>query len=387
MNSLIQILRHRRYFAPAWVFASLNIMIGTWVLYIPRVKDKLQLTDSSLGAALFCLGLGTMVALIFSSKIIKRIGAGWATRIGILCFAILFVIPLVTPSFMLLCLSLFLVGIASCFTDIAMNALVSEIEIEDNIHMMSAAHGFFSLGGALAAGLGYLVIEGLDNPLLHMVGAACLVVLSNIWLSEQYVSIHLNKQERKTAISIGALQPLLGLAIIAFIVMGSEGAIEQWSKLYLEDIVGNVSEKTAGLGFLSFSALMAMGRFFGDGMSKRLGAHAVILGGIFLALLGYIGVLVANKWATVLGFGVIGLGFSVVIPELLRLAGRAKGITSAEGISIVAGAGFIGFLVSPPFMGVIADIATLKESFTALAVAAGLAFVVSFSINTINRKS
>ncbi|MEQ3656729.1 MAG: MFS transporter [Dokdonia sp.] len=387
MNSLVQLLRHRRYFAPAWVFASLNIMIGTWVLYIPRVKDKLQLTDSSLGAALFCLGLGTLVALLFSSKIIKGIGAGQATRAGILCFAILFVFPLVSPSFLLLCLSLFLVGIASCFTDIAMNALVSEIEIKDDIHIMSASHGFFSLGGAIAALIGYFVIEPLDNPLFHIAGASCLVVLSNLWLSKEYASIQLNKQESETRFSIRLLKPLLGFAIIAFIVMGSEGAIEQWSKLYLEEIVGVFSEKTAGLGFLSFSALMALGRFFGDGLSKRLGAHKVIIGGILLALLGYFGVLIASQWATILGFGVIGLGFSVVIPELLRLAGKTKGITSAEGISVVAGAGFIGFLVSPPFVGFVADIFTLKGSFTALTIAAGLAFVVSFLINTVNRNS
>lgn len=380
MNSLLLLLSRRRYFAPAWVFASLNIMIGTWVLYIPRVKEKLGIDDGQLGIALFCLGMGTLTALLFSSKVIKVIGVGKATIAGIVLFSLLFLFPIISPSYFLLCLSLYGVGIASCFTDIAMNALVSDIETEDNVHIMSASHGFFSIGGAIAASVGYLIIDYIKIPIIHMTGAAVLVLVTNIILFRSYFAHKNPVVESEGRVDIKLLIPLFGLTVIAFIIMGSEGAIEQWSKLYLEDVVKVSTERIAGMGFLMFSLCMAIGRFLGDEVSKRFGAFKVIIGGCLLALVGYIGVLSETPIFSIVGFGVIGLGFSVVIPELLRLAGKAKGVSSAEGITFVAGAGFVGFLASPPLMGFLADMSSLVLSFSVLGIGCGIAMMIGITL-------
>ena len=168
MQSLLLILSRKRYFAPAWVFASLNIMIGSWVLFIPRIKESLAIDDGELGVALFCSGLGSLPALLFSSKVIKKIGTGKSTLIGIVIFAMLFILPVWVHTYLALCASLFAVGMASCFTDIAMNALVSDIEVEDNIHIMSASHGFFSIGGAIAALVAYGIMDYVAFPPIYM---------------------------------------------------------------------------------------------------------------------------------------------------------------------------------------------------------------------------
>jgi len=381
MNSLLLILSHKRYFAPAWVFASLNIMIGTWVLYIPRVKEKLALDDGEIGIALFCLGLGTLTSLTIASKVIKKLGVGRATIIGIIVFALLFLFPLVAASYILLCAALFLVGIFSCFTDISMNALVSDLETEDEVHIMSSSHGFFSIGGAIAAAVGYFIIDYVEVPAYHMAGAAVFVILTNLILAKNYIKITTPVDESHGKIKLGLLKPLFGLTIIALIIMGSEGAIEQWSKMYLEDVVAVGTEKMAGMGFLMFSLFMAIGRFFGDGVSKRFGAIKVIISGCALAFLGYVGVLLGTTISAITGFAIIGLGFSVVIPELLRLAGKAKGVSSADGISFVAGAGFVGFLASPALVGFLADMSSLKLSFMVLAFGTLLALVAGITLS------
>lgn len=386
MNSLFLILSRKRYFAPAWVFASLNIMIGTWVLYIPRVKEKLLLDDGEIGVALFCLGLGTLTSLTFASAVIKRLGVGRATIIGIIIFAFLFLFPLVAPSYILLCSALFLVGIFSCFTDIAMNALVSDLETEDEVHIMSSSHGFFSIGGAIAAAVGYFIIDHIEVPVYHIAGAAAFVVITNLLLAKNYITITTPVDESHGKINLGLLKPLFGLTLIGLIIMGSEGAIEQWSKLYLEDVVAVTSEKVAGMGFLMFSLFMAIGRFFGDGVSKRFGAIKVIIAGCLLALLGYGGVLIGTTTFSIIGFGVIGLGFSVVIPELLRLAGKAKGVSSADGISFVAGAGFVGFLASPALVGFLADMSSLRLSFIVLALGTLLALIAGVTLSRSSRR-
>ena len=137
---------------------SLNIVLGTWVLYIPSIKDKIGLDDGELGIALFCYALGILVMIPLIPKINKLIGVGRYTIIGIILFAVAFILPFWTFSFISLCVSLFIVGIFSGSTDITMNALVSETEKKDSVSIMSAAHGFFSLGGVIGAGLGSLFL-------------------------------------------------------------------------------------------------------------------------------------------------------------------------------------------------------------------------------------
>jgi len=384
MESLLLILSRKRYFAPVWVFASINIMVGTWVLYIPRVKEKLLIDDGDIGLALFCYAIGGLVAVTFSSKIIDAIGSGKATLYGIVTFSVLFLLPISAPSLGLLCASLVLAGISSAFTDIAMNALVSELEKEDGVHFMSAAHAFFSLGGVIGAGIGSALIGYVTLPFAHILGVAIVLIFTNVILSPHFLFIKGTPVQKKgeKGVFLKLLKPLLGLTIISFIVMGSEGSLEQWSKLYLEDVVGVTTEWLAGFGFVIFSAAMTVGRLFGDGVSARIGSYRIIIYGLLIALAGYATILVASTGLSLLGFGLVGIGFSVIIPELFRLAGKAKGITSSQGISLVAGMGFVGFMAGPAIMGSLADMYSLWTSYLALGVASAIAFVVGLIVSS-----
>ena len=168
MKSLKLILTNKRYFSIVWVFSSLNIMIGTWVLYIPQVKEKLQLDDAQIGFALFCLALGLLFFIPIVPIITNKVGLGRSTFFGICIFSIAFIGPLIAPSYILLCIALFIVGVFSGLTDIAMNTVVSEIERKDNVNFMSAAHGFFSLGGAIGALIGSILIGVFKVPFYHV---------------------------------------------------------------------------------------------------------------------------------------------------------------------------------------------------------------------------
>ncbi|WP_223148869.1 sugar MFS transporter [Aquimarina sp. RZ0] len=172
MDSLQLILTRLRYFGPAWVFASLNIMVSTWVLYIPQMKTKLGIDDAQLGIALFSFALGTLTMIPVSYRIVNKLGVGKTTFFGIIICSLLFLVPVVMTDYIMLCIALYLVGILACLTDVSMNALVSEIEQEDAIHFMSASHGFFSLGGVIGAGIGSFLINYFNDSLLHMLSVA-----------------------------------------------------------------------------------------------------------------------------------------------------------------------------------------------------------------------
>lgn len=366
LESLKLILSNRTYFAPAWVFASLNILTGTWVLYLPHVKTSFGLDDSEIGLALFALALGLLISIPFIPFINRKIGVGRSTIWGVLLYALAFNLPLLSPDYVGLCAALLLVGICSGFTDISMNALVSTIEKENDTHVMSAAHGFFSLGGFIGASIGSLFMSMFPDPSWHMFAISMLIVLSNLYLSRYYFRIKEEEiPEAKQENKFGYIRPLLGLSIVAFVIMFSEGAVEHWSNLFLFDIV-KAPENQAGLGFIAFSLCMTVGRFLGDGISKNIGSIKIIAGGCLIAFFGYLCVGSSLLISSVVGFGIVGLGLSVVIPEIYRLAGQTKGVQASVGISIVSGIGYAGFLGGPVVLGLISDWTSLVWSFAFL---------------------
>lgn len=358
-------------------------MTGTWVLYLPHVKTKFGLNDSEIGVALFFLALGLLISIPFIPFINRKIGVGRSTKWGIILYALVFNLPLLTPNYWMLCACLLVVGICSGFTDISMNALVSTIEKEKETHIMSAAHGFFSLGGFVGAGIGSFLIAAIANPVGHMLVVSLFIIGTNLYLSNHY-----NKVEEAVLANdshdnkLKHIRPLLGLSIVAFVIMFNEGAVEHWSNLFLFDMV-QVSEQKAGLGFIAFSLCMTIGRFLGDGISKKIGPIKIIAGGCIISFFGYLCVVTTNLFLSVLGFGILGLGLSVVIPEIYRLAGKTKGVLASVGISIVSGIGFAGFLIGPVILGFISNWANLVWSFAFLAISIILA--VSLTIFNLNR--
>jgi fucose permease len=363
MKSLKLILGNARYFGPSWVFASINILFGTWAIYIPTVKDSLDISKSELGIAIFFLALGVFTIFPFASSIINRVGVGKSTFYGVLLSCAAAMLPLMAPNYYVLMVALFLFGAANGITDISMNTLVTEIEKKDKVKFMAASHGFFSLGGVLA-GMGSFLIGPLSNPVLHMSIAILLVLVVNFIFRRKYIS-EIAEEIENEPFSFGLLKPLLLLGLISFVAMGSEGAIVDWSGLYLKEIA-LAPEALWGLGFLGFQVTMTLGRFLGDGISEKIGSIKIVTLGAILAIVGYTLVLTTDIYLSIIGFTLNGLGFSVMVPEVFRIGGNVKGIDSSKGIAFIAGSGYAGFLCAPPILGFLAENYSLTRSFAVL---------------------
>lgn len=363
MRSLKLILTNPRYFGPAWVFASLNILFGTWAIYIPSVKEDLGINKATLGIAIFFLSLGVFTIFPIASKIINKIGVGRATFVGLILSCIAALFPLLAPGFLSLATALFLFGATNGFTDISMNTLVTEIEKEDRQKFMSASHGFFSLGGVLA-GLGSFLIPVLDNRGLHMLFAVLLVLTVNFMFYRRYHKVVAAPIE-KEGFSFRNFKPLMLIGLVSFVIMGSEGAIVDWSGLFLKE-VSLAPVALWGAGFLGFQAFMTLGRFLGDAISSRIGSVRIVALGSFIAIVGYLLVLTTEMYLSITGFALTGLGFSVIVPELFRIGGNVKGVESSQGVAFIAGTGYSGFLVGPVILGFIAEQFSLSLSFISL---------------------
>lgn len=372
------------YFAPSWVFASINIMVGTWVLYLPHIKAKFALSDAEIGTALFFTSLGLVISLPIVPRINKKFSEGRSTQMGIILLAIAFNLPLIATSYLGLCASLLVIGILSGFTDISMNAVVSLTEERDGQNFMSAAHGFFSLGGFIGGGIGSLVIAQHLNPVWHMAVITGSVIISNLILSKHYLRI--KDQTYLTTDSTTAkpkpfqkILPVIGLSMASFIVMMNEGAVEHWSTLFLFEVV-RLSENTAALGFVMFSLTMTLGRFLGDGVSQKVGSVKTLAYGFIIAIFSYCLILSSEKITSVLGFALLGFGLSVIVPELVRLAGKNKKINASEAIASVSGIGYVGFLTGPIILGYLADWTSLTSSYVFLGMSALAGLSITLTI-------
>ena len=377
MKSLWLILSQRRYFSPAWVFASINIMVGTWILYLPYIKKLFILNDAEVGSALFFTACGLLFSISLVPKINKAFGVGRCTQIGIVLLSLAFNLPLVAPSYSTLCGSLFLVGVFSGFTDISMNAVISIIEKNEKQNLMSAAHGFFSLGGFLGTGLGSFLIGKITPPGIHMLLITFVVLITNLSLAHHYTKITepIKAGPAKSPSRLKNILPVLDLSMISFIVLFNEGAVEHWSNLFLFEVV-ELPENQSGFGFVLFSLTMTLGRFLGDGISQKIGAIKTLTYGFITAMAGYGLILTTQVFWSILGFGLLGLGLSVVVPEIVRLAGRNKQLDTSQAISTVSGIGFVGFLIGPVLLGFIANWTALIYSYLFLLFSLGIALCI-----------
>lgn len=371
MKNLFLIFTSRKYFAVAQLFLCLSFAFGTWVIYIPTIKDKLNLSEGDLGLALLFGAIGAVSSLPFGKRMVAKLGEGKLALLGVLLQSLSITGNFFAGSFYMLCTTLFFQGFFGGFFQIGINSLVTSLEKEDDISIMSSCHGFFSLGGIFASGVGTMLLILIGNPGAHMLIMASVIVLLQVIFAPSY--IHINKEMnplyKPRGINNSAFKkPLLWrLAVVASSAMVSEGAIADWSGLFLRDVVKS-DANLVGLGYAGFSVTMTLGRFLGDYFSRRFGAWQIIVSGLLLSIVGFALVLVATPIVSICGFLFIGFGFSTIVPEAYRLSANVNGVEPSSGIAFLAGAAFVGFLAGPVALGAIAQKCGLRISFVTLLV-------------------
>ncbi|MFK7845701.1 MAG: MFS transporter [Rhodothermales bacterium] len=366
--------RERKFVAIGFVFSINALLFAFWITRIPEVKITLGLSDGRLGAALFFMPIGALLAMLSVSALVQRFGAGKVTiGTGVLYIACIF-LPFISNSFWMLAGSLFFVGLTSGAMDIAMNAVASILEKDHKTDIMSSCHGFFSLGGMIGAGVGSLLIALSVSGVLQILVGMGLMLLLLLFVAKP--AIYNIKEARSTEESHFALpgKALFGLAIVAFCSMQGEGGVADWSAVYMGQIV-QAEEYMWGLAFTGFSMSMTLVRFAGDSIVARVGSQRVILLASLVVVVGLVLVLPATGWLSIAGFTISGISYALLVPVVFAEAGRQPVVSPSRGIAAVATVGYFGFLVGPVLIGGIAEWFGLKTGFIYLMVFTLLALI------------
>ncbi|MGI9542477.1 MAG: MFS transporter [Cyclobacteriaceae bacterium] len=369
IQSLLQLFENKEARAAGLIFALNSILFGSWITRIPEVKANLDMSEGILGLALLGLPLGALLSMPFTSWLVSRYGAGKVTFYSAVVYLLAVVWPVLAPNFISLLLALTLMGLGAGATDIAMNASIAAVERKDSISVMSTSHGLFSLGGMLGAGLAGLIIWLGISSFFHMLGMTLLMLVLLLAVRSHLVAIADHTASEATfALPSRAL---IGLAFISFCSMMGEGAIADWSGVYLEETL--LSEGyLVGFGFAGFSLTMALGRFYGDQIIPKWGPRSIVrVGGLIIFVGLGLALVWPEPWIAILGFTLAGLGFSCLIPVVFGQAAKVPGMAPATSIAAVASLGYLGFLLGPPVIGFVAD---------RFGLVAGLGLIVGMSI-------
>lgn len=375
MLALRLLFQNKKYFASAFLYACTSLIFSTWVTYIPQIAEKIGITEGRIGQAIFFSAMGGFVMIRICRHFVDKVGVGRYMYFALIAYCVSFYGPFLAYDYTTLCISLFVFGMANSSYSIALNSLTATIEKQDKVYVMSGSHGFWSLGGMVGAATGSFIAALINNPIVHISIVVLIILIIQTRLRKQYYDRRGELQQLGKPKS-ASMKPLYVIALIGLILMVSEGAIADWGALYLKKIIF-LNIKYIGFGYAAFSLAMMIGRFTGDALSRRLGSWQLITYSCLLGLVGFLLVLVLNPIVSIFGFFVVGLGFSVVVPEVFRLASRIEGIKTADGVSFISATSNIGFLIGPVLLGFIAELKSLHLSFMVLTIFVSLAFFIA----------
>lgn len=333
-------------------FVLAGLSFSAWAVRIPDVKSALRLDDATLGLALLGTAAGSVVAMTASGWTIARFGSQRVTVTAALLTCATLVLPALAPSATLLFAALFVFGAAYGALDVAMNAQAAAVEERWGSPIMSSFHGAFSAGALIGSFIAAVIAGRGVPPVPHLLGTGAMMAVVALVASQQLMSVAAESAGDGPTFAL-PVGPLAGLGALAFGVLLAEGAVADWSAVYLRDVLG-ASAAAGGLGYTAFSLTMAAGRFAGDGLVQRLGPVRVIRGGGVLVALGLgVALLAGSVPVALIGFACVGAGLAAAFPVLITAAGRTSGVPAGTAIAAVATAGYTGFLVGPPAIGLI----------------------------------
>lgn len=351
------------------VFLVHGILVSSWMARIPAVQEGLRLPVGILGAVLLSAAAGALLAMPVTSKLVGRFGSARVTQLttGVLCIAV--VLPPLAWSAATLSVFLFVYGAAAGSMDVAMNTQAVSVEAASGRRVMVGFHALFSFGGMMGSIMGSVAARYAIGPTLDLavVGVMMAAVGATVFrnLIPDTRDLVAGPQSGR-----GLLRPLIGLGIVAFCILVGEGAMADWSAVYLNQLAGLA---VAPLGYAVFSLTMAAGRLAGDWFHEHAGPVATVRWGSAMAAAGLgVALSIGTLAATLIGFAGAGFGFSAIFPIVCSVAGTRAGDRPQAGIAAVAMTGYLGFLIGPPVIGFLAQASSLRLALGLVAVLSGL---------------
>lgn len=367
------------------VFFAAGMISALWAGLIPSLKTALNVDEGVLGTMLLGLGIGSLVMMPVTGRLVARWGCRAVMRASLPFMAAAITALAFTTNVWLAAALVILFGGALGVTDVSMNVQSVVAEKREKRAILSGFHAAYSFGG-MSGGFFFAALVGIGLPVWAAVvsGAALMVAVATAWSpwslgpgeTERDGAETENVRERSSK------KPLI-LYVTAFFCFAfflTEGSLLDWSALYLRDLK-NADTAAAALGYSVFSAAMTIGRTFGDRIIARFGRRRVFLTGTFCAILGYAVLLaIPGLLSAYAALFLLGIGCSNLVPIAFWLAGNTPGVSVSKGLSFVVSTGYAGILAGPAAIGFVARHTELDTAFLMVALMTAAVFAMSLKV-------
>src|SRR4051812_6342195 len=350
------------------LFLANGTAIGLWASTIAPIKLGFGLSDFELSMVLLAFAVGAILTMTIAGHVQARFGSARVTLWSSLAFALILPLPGLMPNLGTLALAILVFGACNGAMDVVMNGHGAVVERLRGKPIMSSFHAAFSLGCLLGSGTGRALLASGHGPLATMGTASAFALILVLAFSTSLAV----PQDVSAEPSVGFAWPnraVLLVGSLCFLCMFAEGAIAEWSGVYLVSAAA-ATTAVATSGYSGFAFAMTIGRLLGDRIVHGLGAARVVGLGATIAALG-----LGLPWGVpgveigVLGYALAGIGIANIVPVLFSAGGNAVSGHPAVGVARAATCGYAGFLLSPPLIGVFAEVFSLRVALISLAVA------------------
>ena len=348
--------------AVAYIFFANGALAGNWVVRIPALMDRLGLSVGALGFAFFAAPVAAVVAMPFAGRIVTRVGSRRTTQVSFVVFCAT-ILPLpFSPNLLVLSFAIFAIGAVSSFLDVAMNANGLALEGRYRRPILSSFHAWFSAGGLAGAGTGALAAWAQLDIRVHIPIAVAVALAGGLLLAPFLFHGDDKVEHEERRFFVRPPRQLVVLGFVAFASLLAEGAVGDWSAVYIDKPL-EAGKVIAAFGYFAFSAMMVVGRLSGDRLAVRFGPVALTrVGGLLAAGSLTVALLIGNPVAAIIGFAGMGAGLAVVVPTVFRAAGSHPKVPPAIGLASVSMIGYFGFLIGPPLIGSAGDLIGLPKA-------------------------
>jgi MFS family permease len=393
----------RARFAVGVLFFTNGALIANVVPRYPEIKSDLGLTNAAIGTAIAAYPLGALIAGLSASVLIRRFRSSRVAVAATLVTALGLLLAGVATGWLVLALALLLAGAMDAITDVAQNSHGLRVQRLYRRSIINSFHAVWSVGavtgGVMGAAAAQLQVPLLVHLMISGVVFSAAALLAYRWLlggpepepgsapAGETSSTDAHAQT-SAAGGLGAFVRygvLLTLVVIASAGAVVEDAGSSWSAIYLSSTF-EATAFVAGLGFISLQSMQFIGRLLGDRLTDRFGQRAVAQAGGVLILVG-MGLALAfpTVAGTIAGFGVAGFGAATLIPAAMQNADELPGLRPGTGLAIVGWLLRLGFLVSPPLVGAVADASSLRLGLILVPVAGLMVLLFSRVLSTSTR--
>jgi predicted MFS family arabinose efflux permease len=341
-----------------------GLIVATWASRIPDFQARLQLGPAILGRSLMMAAIGSVVAMTVAGRLIKVFGSMRLVIASSLGFCLALPLLAECRSVVTLSMALLFFGFMAGSMDVAMNTHAVLLERQFRRHIMSSFHALFSLGGMAGSALGGLAASFQVTSAMHFwLSGITLAVMSLV--AFKWIRLPMLDSDSAQAAVRGAVRwsvTLGSLALLAFSIMLIEGALADWSAIYLRSS-RHTGPGFAALGYAAFSAAMALGRATGDHLTTKLGRFQLVSYGALVSAAGLsIALLFSDARFALLGFALTGAGLATIIPNTFAAGGNIKNSAPGASLAVITGAGYFGFLAGPPLIGFAAQRSSLHDA-------------------------